>query len=410
MNDEYSPNNPIPPTQAQEVEDNFDEIILDIKSEDKATVEEVTKKRKITNLLDVYHFINDWVIDQSPVKLQEKLLFFQLLGAILQAGISIPEALRMLEIQTANQKMKRVIKDVRLLIEDGESLAGAMRRNSDIFDEATCSIVEAGEKSGKLNEVLKELVNQYNRLSSIQKKVKSVLTYPVIVLVVMVLLTVVVVIFVVPKLIELFGDLESLPVPTRILVGASDLVLHKWPLLIGGMGAFISLFLVWKKSSWGKRQWSNFILLLPVGGKMMKGMVLSRVTRIFGFLIASGVPIIEGIKITASTANNPTYEEKLLLASDDLSKGISIAENLSDNEKLFPKMLISMIAIGEKTASLEKIMIRIADFYEEELDRKISMLSKLMEPIILTFIAGGAVFMILAIYLPILQMNDQMLG
>jgi len=410
MNENSLPNNPIPPNRTQEIEENFDEIILDIKSEDTATTTEVTKKSKISNLLDVYHFINDWVIDQSPVKLQEKLLFFQLLGAILQAGISIPEALRMLEAQTANQKMKRVIKDVRLLIEDGESFAGALRRNDDIFDEATCSIIEAGERSGKLNEVLKELVNQYNRLSSIQKKVKSVLTYPVIVLVVMILLSVVVIVFVVPKLIDLFGDLESLPLPTRILVGASDMVFHKWPLLLGVIISVTGLFVSWRKTTWGRRQWSNLLLVCPILGAIIKGMVLSRVTRIFGFLIASGVPIIEGLKITASTASNPTYEEKLLLASDDLSKGISLAENLSDNEKLFPKMLISMIAIGEKTASLEKIMVRIADFYEEELDRKIGMLSKLMEPIILAFIATGAVFMILAIYLPIMNMNEQVLG
>ena len=394
----------------QRAEHAFDEIILDIKSDDAANTEQVAaKKRKISNLLDVFTAINDWVIDKSPVKLQDKLLFFQLMGAIIQAGISIPEALRMLEQQTVNQKMKRVIKDVRLLIEDGESFAGAMKRNDDIFDQATCSIIEAGEKSGKLNEVLKELVNQYTRLNSIQKKVKSVLTYPVIVCVVMVLLAVVVIVFVVPKLVELFGDVTNLPLPTRILVTASDVVLTKWPTLVMTLGAVITLFSLWKKSSWGRRQFSNILLVVPIVGGILKGMVLSRITRIFGFLIASGVPIIEGLKIAASTANNPVYEEKLLLASDDLSKGISIAENLSDNEKLFPKMLISMISIGEKTASLEKIMIRIADFYEEELDRKIGMLSKLMEPIILIFIAAGAIFMVLAIYLPIMKMNDQML-
>ncbi len=398
------------PLQDPKTEDTFDEIILDIKSDDAANTEQVVaKKKKVSNLLDVFVAINDWVIDKSPVKLQDKLLFFQLMGAIIQAGISIPEALRMLEQQTANQKMKRVIKDVRLLIEDGESFAGAMKRNDDIFDQATCSIIEAGEKSGKLNEVLKELVNQFTRLNTIQKKVKSVLTYPVIVFVVMILLAVVVIVFVVPKLVELFGDIASLPLPTQILIAASDVVLHKWPTLVLVLGGTISLFFLWKKSSWGRRQWSTLLLAVPIVGGILKGMVLSRITRIFGFLIASGVPIIEGLKIAASTSNNPVYEEKLLLASDDLSKGISIAENLSDNEYLFPKMLISMISIGERTASLEKIMIRIADFYEEELDRKIGMLSKLMEPIILMFIAAGAVFMILAIYLPILKMNDQML-
>jgi type IV pilus assembly protein PilC len=401
-------NTPLP--NKPEVDENFDEIILDIKDEAAVAEKDTDQKGIFAKLTNVFNIANEWVIEQSPVKLQEKLLFFQLLGAIVQAGISIPEALRMLEHQTANQKMKRVINDIHSLIEGGESLAGAMRQNDDIFDRATCSIVEAGEKSGKLNEVLKELVAQYERLSSIQKKVKSVMTYPVIVIIVMALLAVVVVVFVVPKLIELFGDIESLPLPTRILVAMSDLVLQQWHLLIGAIVVIVTLFSVWKKSRMGRLQWAQFLLILPIVGPILKGMILSRVTRIFGFLIASGVPIVDGLKITSSIAGNPIYEEKLLLTAEDLSKGIPIAENLADSENLFPQMLISMIAIGEKTASLENIMIKIADFYEDELSRKIGTLAKMIEPVILAVIAAGAVFMILAIYLPILKMNDQMIG
>ncbi len=399
------PNIPASPQTA--VEESFDEIILDIKEGAVVNKKDENKKGIFSGIINVFTLANDWVIEQSPVKLQEKLLFFQLLGAIVQSGISIPEALRMLELQTANQKMKRVISDIHNSIEGGASLAGAMRQNDDIFDRATCSIVEAGEKSGKLNEVLKELVSQYERMNSIQKKVKSVMTYPMIVIVVMILLAVIVVVFVVPKLIELFGDVESLPLPTRILVFLSDLVLKQWPLLIGGLVSVITAFTFWKKSRVGQLQWARLLLSFPIVGGILKGMILSRVTRIFGFLIASGVPIVEGLKITSSIAGNHIYEEKLLLTAEDLSKGIPIAENLADSENLFPQMLISMISIGEKTASLEGIMIKIADFYEDELERKIGTIAKLMEPVILAFIAVGAVFMILAIYLPILQMNDQ---
>jgi len=399
------PNIPASPQTA--VEESFDEIILDIKEGAVVNKKDENKKGIFSGIINVFTLANDWVIEQSPVKLQEKLLFFQLLGAIVQSGISIPEALRMLELQTANQKMKRVISDIHNSIEGGASLAGAMRQNDDIFDRATCSIVEAGEKSGKLNEVLKELVSQYERMNSIQKKVKSVMTYPMIVIVVMLLLAVVVVVFVVPKLIELFGDIESLPLPTRILVFLSDLVLKQWPLLLGGIVIVITTFTLWKRSRMGQLQWARLLLVFPIVGGILKGMILSRVTRIFGFLIASGVPIVEGLKITSTIAGNPVYEEKLLLTAEDLSKGIPIAENLADSEHLFPQMLISMISIGEKTASLEGIMSKIADFYEDELERKIGTISKLMEPVILIFIALGAVFMILAIYLPIHQMNDQ---
>jgi len=396
------------PNENQEFEKNFDEIILDIRQEDKSN-EKDSKKKKILNLLHLFNTLNEWVIDKSPVKLEDKLLFFQLLGSILQAGVPVPEALRMLETQTKNARLQRVIKDIRLLIEDGENLANAMRRNSDLFDEATCSIVEAGEKSGKLNEVLKELVNQYEQLNSVQKKVKSVMMYPIIVIIMMILLSTVVIIFVVPKLIDLFGSAENLPLPTRILISANELFVSKYYLIIGGAGIFGTLFYLWKKSPTGSKQFGTILLYIPIISGILKGMILSRITRIFGFLISSGVPIVEGLKITANISGNPIYEERLLLASDDLSKGISIAENLSDNEKLFPSMLVSMIAIGEKTASMETIMQKIADFYQEELNRKIETLSKLMEPFILVIIACGAVFMILAIYLPILKMNDKIM-
>jgi type IV pilus assembly protein PilC len=138
-------------------------------------------------------------------------------------------------------------------------------------------------------------------------------------------------------------------------------------------------------------------------------MILSRTLRIFGFLISSGVPIIEALRIAAHVAENPIYRDKLLLTASDVTKGIPIAENLSDDEKMFPSMLVNMIAVGEKTASLEDVMQKVANFYDDELDRKIGNLATIMEPFILFFIAGIVIFMILAIFLPILGMNDKLL-
>ncbi len=387
----------------------FNEIVLDIKAEKKQKQKQ-REQGKINNALDLFRYINDWLIDQSKIKLEDKLIFFRLLGACVNAGVSIPEALMMIKDQTKNQKLQRVIQNLFDLIEDGENLANAMRRNSDIFDEISSSIIAAGEKSGKLSAVISELVQQYERIDRIQKKVKSVMTYPIIVISIIILLTAVVLIFIVPKLIEIFGSIENLPLPTRILQGMSNFVIHKWEILLILIVVVLSSFMYWKKSRIGKRQWANFILHTPVISPIIKGMVISRITRVFGFLITSGVPIIDGLKITAATANNPLYEEKLLLASDDLTKGITIAENISDNEKMFPKMLVNMVSVGEKTASLEVIMSKIADFYEEEIDRKIGTLSKAIEPIILIFIALAAVFFIMAIYLPILKINDAIIG
>lgn len=382
-------------------------IVLDIADEKAPEKVVKVKARSITNL---YEQVNLWVVNLSGIKLEEKLLFFQLLGAMINAGLPILDALNLLKNQTKNAKMKLVIGDMQQKIEEGESLAASMRVNEDVFDEATCSVIEAGEKSGKLNEIMKELVAQYEQLNTLTKKFKSVMTYPVIVIVFMALLTVVVLIFVVPKLEELFGGSDQLPLPTQILINGSDFMLNYWIYLIIGLVTTFFAFKKWTQTRSGAKTWNTIVLKSPVFGSIIQNMILTRVTRIFGFLITAGVPVVESLKIASHIAENELYQEKLLLAADDLTKGISIAENLSDDEKLFPKMLVNMMAIGEKTASLDSVMGKAADFYNDELERKIGGLSKMMEPVIMSIIAAGAVFMILAIYLPILQMNDKVLG
>jgi type IV pilus assembly protein PilC len=386
---------------------NNEEIFLDISNEEVIANTKSQRGHKVNSLFDL---INNFLIEISGVPLKDMLLFFQLLSAMVSAGLPILEGLQLLEAQMKNPKLKWVIASLIESIEGGTSLAQSMRENGDVFDGATCAVVEAGEKSGKLNDVLKELVAQSEQLDTIAKKIKSVMTYPVVVIFTMIILSVVVLIFVIPKLIDIFGSADQLPLPTRVMIAASDILQHHWLFLGFIVLSIIAGFNFWRKSASGSRQWGILLISLPIVGELLRGMILNRITRIFGFLISSGVPIVEGLKITSHIAENDLYKEKLLLAADDLTKGISIAENLSDNEKLFPPMLINMISIGEKSASLDTIMLKAADFYKSELDRKVDNLSKIMEPIILGFIALGAVFMILAIYLPILQMNDKIIG
>jgi type IV pilus assembly protein PilC len=343
----------------------------------------------------------------SPVPLKDVLLFFELFAAIVNAGIPMSDALVLLKDQIINEHLKLIVEDIHKRIQSGESLATSMRAHGDVFDNATCSIIQAGEKSGKLTEVLKELVKQFNQMSNIKKKVKSVMMYPIIIISVMTLLSAVVLIFVVPKLLDLFEDANSLPLPTRMLINGNKMLVDHWlAMILIGVSIFAA-FSTWKKSKSGSYIFSNIMLSFPAIKDFIRRIVLSRFARIFAFLLSSGVPIVEGLKISAHATGNPVYERKLLLTADDLTRGIEISENFSDDERLFPKMLVSMINIGEKTASIGPVLEKLADYYDEELDRKISTISKLVEPIILIIMACGAVFLILAIYLPILQMNDK---
>lgn len=401
---------PTLPVQQMAPSENEDGIVLDLKHE---VVEE--KKEKNTGFslnfsLDFFDQINQWMIINSPVKLEDQLMFFELLVSVLHAGIPVGESLRLLEKQTANPHLRIVINNMGQSIDSGLSLAESMRGQGGVFDEATCSIVEAGETSGKLNEVMKELVGQYERMDAIQKKVKGVMTYPVVVIVVMILASVAVLLFVIPQLMEIFGDAENLPMPTQVMITASNTLQNNWLMLLLGVIGFGGAFSYWKSTPQGNTQWTNTLLSVPLIGDFIKKMAISKVMRIFSFLIASGVPIIQGLRIASRVADNVIYEKKLLLAADDLTRGIEISENFADDERLFPQMLVSMISVGEKTASLGSVLGKVADFYDEELDRSVSTMSKMMEPIIMVIMAIGVVFLLMAIYLPILQMNDQMVG
>ncbi len=382
------------------------EIILDLKHED------VLAKKNATGMglnIDLFNEFNTWLIMNSPVPLGDKLVFFELLVSVLHAGIPVAEALRLLRRQTRNERMKIAIKEMSEYIETGMSLAESMRAQDELFDEATCSIIEAGETSGRLNEVMKELVQQYERMDKIQKKVKAVMTYPIVVIFIMIIAAIVVLLVVIPQLMEIFGG-DDLPIPTQIMITASEILQHNWHILLVVLIAISGIFSYWKNTEIGKVQWSNVVLGIPVIGDFVKKSVLSKVMRIFSFLIASGVPIIDALRISSRVAGNVIYEKKLLLAADDLTRGIEISENFSDDERLFPSMLVSMIAIGEKTASLGNVLEKVADFYDEELERSVGMISKMMEPIIMLIMAVGVVFLVLAIYLPILQMNDKIVG
>jgi len=247
-------------------------LVLNIANDE--SIQKQNQKRSI-NLLQLFNSINDYLIDSSTVALQDKLLFFQLLGAMNSAGLPIIESLVLLNKQTKNPKMQHVILDIKQTVEQGESLAYAMKRNDDVFDEATCSVIEAGEKSGKLNSVLKELVSQYEQISNLSKKIKAVMMYPIIVIIVMILLVIIVLLVVVPKLEELFGGAENLPLPTRILINSSNFVIDQWYVLLGFIliGAFI--FSNWKNSPVGSKRWGNFLLSMPISGNIMKKMILT---------------------------------------------------------------------------------------------------------------------------------------
>ncbi|HEY5713978.1 MAG TPA: type II secretion system F family protein [Candidatus Gracilibacteria bacterium] len=376
------------------------EIVLNISAKEKAGVSARLQKKE--SFLSRLQRI-------STISRKEILFFFELLGNLNNAGLPINQSLEILETQTPNPRLKYIISQVRNDIKSGFSFSQSLRKHPKIFDEATCAVIQAGEKSGKLNDILKELIRQMQRMDEIRNQIKSIMIYPIIVFCVMIILVAILLIFVVPKLEDIFNGMNNLPLPTKILVGMSDFFIHQWYVVLLGIIGMVACVHIFHGTKLGVRFFDRLLISIPIFGRMVKKTILSRITRLFGLLLSSGVPIVESLRLSSNIAGNIVYKEKLLLASHDISRGIPLAENLSDNEKLFPSMLVQMISIGERTASLDVVVERVAKLYDEELSREIKSLSKILEPFILAIIAAGAVFMIMAIYLPILQMNDQLM-
>ena len=385
------------------------DLKLDISAEAAIQNSGETPRKTTFSLREINDRANEWLLQFTAVSVQEKSIFMQMLSTMINAGLPLLDSMKLLEKQTPNLRLRSIVAQMRKKVESGSSLATAIRDHSEVFSVSDAAVIEAGEKSGKLYEVMKELISQYERLDTIQKKVRGMMLYPIIVFVVMILLIIIVLIFVVPKLQTIFGGSENLPLPTQILIYGSALVREKWWLLLGVFSAVFFGLRYWGHTPDGQRIFQSIKLKIPKIGSIVQKMILSKIARVLGFLLSSGVPMYDSVRMSAHISDNYLYEQRLLLASEDLGKGITLAENLSD-DNLFPEMIVSMIAVGEKTASLDSVLVKIANILDDDIDRQVQSFSKIMEPFILAFIAGGAVFMILAVYLPILKLNDQVIS
>lgn len=358
-------------------------------------------------IIDGYNKLNDYLISTSKIKLKEKAVMYRLLAVMLNAGLPLIKSLRTLGYQTEKTpKLSKVLFAMATRIEGGKSLSDAMEEYSDIFSNAEKGVVKAGEASGQLNKTLKSLADEIEKNASITGKVKGAMIYPVVILVLLVGAIFLMMILVIPQLSDLFSQAgQDLPLPTKVLVIISNFSVNYWPFIIMGVIGFVFAFQSWAKTRFGSYAVDWFKLNMPVFGPVFQKTVLSKFSRSFSNMMGSGVPIIKSIEIVAAAVGNEVYRKRLLLTAEDMKQGIPMAENMSES-KLFPKMLVNMIEIGEQTAQLESIMLKIADFYDDEVNNVVAALSKIMEPMILVFIGVTVGGLVAAVMLPIMQLTD----
>jgi type IV pilus assembly protein PilC len=367
-----------------------------------------TEERKKKGAMDWYNDINDRVqASMTSIKTKDKVAFFQLLSIMLGAGVPLIRSLYVLAEQVKNPRLRLSVRTMAEKVESGKKLSEGMNDFHGIFTDAQIGMVKAGEESGKLNEVLKQIARQAEKSAAIAGKIKGAMIYPVVVFSIMIMAVFVILAFVVPQIMELFTSSDAaLPMSTQLLMSASDAVLAYYKQIFAGLVVGTGLLYLWKKTPSGKYHWHNFLLHLPVFGLLLRYVAISRFTRSLSSLINSGIPIVRSLQIDAEAVGNEVYRKRVLLAAEDVSRGIPLAENLTDSNFLFPEMLVSMIAIGEQTAEIAPVSDKIADYYEAEVDQMAANMSKLLEPFIMVtmgVVVGG---LILAVMQPIFGLLD----
>jgi type IV pilus assembly protein PilC len=342
------------------------------------------------------------------IKLSDIVVFTRQFATMINAGLPIVRSLYILSEQTENKKLREVIVAVRKDVEQGSSLSEALSRHPEVFSRLYVEMVRAGEVGGILDGVLLRVATQLEQDQELRRKVKSAMTYPTVVLILAVLAASFMLIFIVPIFARMFEDLGgTLPLPTRIAMGLSDILTSVFGVLLYfGMGLGVFLFLRWKKTEKGRKVVDPLMLKLPARiGDIMQKVALARFARTLGTLSAAGVPILQAIEVTATSSGNWVLENALLKSRDAIREGIPIYKPLEE-EPIFPPMVTRMIAVGEETGDLDGMLAKIAEFYESEVEASVKALTSIIEPLMIVVVGGIVGGIIIAMYLPMFRIFE----
>ncbi|HEX6537305.1 MAG TPA: type II secretion system F family protein [Gemmatimonadaceae bacterium] len=340
----------------------------------------------------------------GKIKTRDIVVFTRQFSTMINSGLPLVQALDILSKQSENKALQEVTRQVVYDVESGNTVADALRKHPRAFTDLYCNMVAAGEAGGILDTILMRLATFLEKNDALVGKVKSAMIYPAVIMSVAVIAIVVLLIFVIPTFERMFASVNlALPLPTRIVIGASAFLQHFWWLVIGVAVGAVFLFKRYYATTDGQLRVDSAMLRMPVLGDLLRKSAVSRFTRTLGTLISSGVSILDGLEITAKTAGNRVIHDAIMESRASIAGGDTISAPLQKSA-VFPPMVISMIAVGEQTGGLDEMLTKIADFYDTEVDTAVSGLLSLMEPIMIVFlgvIVGG---MVVAMYLPIFDM------
>lgn len=336
------------------------------------------------------------------VKLREVAVMTRQLSTMVDSGLSVVRSLGILAAQCENEELTRVLNEVRLDLEHGSSLSAACTKYPKVFSHLFCTLVQAGEIGGNLDEVLSSLADTIEKQAQLNRTIRSAMTYPAVVMSVMLVIFTAMIVFIVPVFKNLFSSLGGkLPFPTLILIKISQIMTSVWILLVIGVivGAIIGIR-KWIATDEGRRKWDKLLLKPPIFGPLFHKVALARMTSSLASLIGSGVPILESLDICADVSGNRTIGDVLLEAKNGVREGRPLADPLREHENVIPPLVVQMIEVGEQTGALDGMLRKVGEFYDQEVEVTVNNLTSLLEPL-LTVVMGAMVgAMVICLYLP----------
>ncbi len=361
----------------------------------------VSVKEKPKNIEDVFTFL------QPKVTTKDLVVFTRQFAVMIDAGLPLVQCLQILGDNHENATFKRIIGAVRADVESGQTFAEALSRHPQVFDDLFVNLIAAGEVGGILDTIMNRLATQLEKADKLARQLRGAMVYPATVSTVAVIVIILLLVKVIPVFQKMFEDFGGeLPGPTAMVIAISE-----WLQAYVGYGIAITVMSVmafkaaYRKSLAFRYQVHRMNLKLPVFGAIIKKVAVARFTRTLGTMIASGVPILDALDITAKTAGNMLIEEELQNCRAAISEGKTLAEPLQDST-IFPPMMVQMMAVGEETGSMEVMLTKIAEFYDDEVDVAVGALTSMLEPIMMVFMGGSIGTILVAMYLPIFKIAD----
>jgi len=342
----------------------------------------------------------------KKISSKDKAVFSRQLATMLSAGLSLTKAINILIKQAKNEHIRKVFTEIYSDLEEGFSFSVALSKHPEMFDRVYVSVVNSGESTGRLDAVLTELADEVENDNAFISKVRGSLYYPVFIFFVLIVAGILLMTFVVPKLQSIFDQAgENLPFATKVLIGVSNFIIGWWWLLLIVVVGIVIFIRSWIQTDSGKTFFDNLKIKTPGLKVIFQGVAMYRFTRVLSMLIGSGVPLLDSLKIGSAVVDNVVYEEAITEVVHQVEKGVSLSTQLLKDDT-FPSLIGNMVAVGEETGELDKVLVKVSKYYEESTSDLTKAISTIVEPAVLVIVGLAVAFMVFAIYLPLYNMSN----